>query len=197
LATHNAIAAVGQSILGLLQDARPRPEFESARFELYQSSNFAKPMDEGVSLYLYRVAVNVTRRNMAPRIDPQGRRHRPALPLDLLYMLTPWARTAERQHRLLGWAMRTLEETPTLPSGLLNHFAVPEHDTFYPDETVTVIQEPISIQDMFNLWDFAKHNIQVSVTYAVRLVPVDSLVREEDAVLAQTRSFGVGKVLPA
>jgi hypothetical protein len=197
VATHNAIAAVGQSILGLLQDARPRPEFEAARFELYQSANFSKPMDEGVSLYLYRVAVNATRRNLPPRIDLEGRRHRAALPLDLYYMLTPWAKTAERQHRLLGWAMRTLEETPTLPSGLLNHHAVPEHDTFYPDESVTVIQEQISVQDMFNIWDFAKHNIQISVTYVVRLVPLDSIVREDDAPFAQTRSFGAGKALPA
>lgn len=197
MATQNAIAAVGLSILGLLRDACPRPEFDGARFELYQSVNFGKPMDEGISLYLFRVAVNGGRRNMPPRVDAQGRRHRAALPLDLFYMLTPWAKTAERQHRLLGWAMRTLEETPTLPSGLLNHFAVPEHDAFYPDETVTVIQEQLSVQDMFNLWDFAKHNIQVSVAYAVRLVPLDSLVRDDDAGLAQTRIFDVGRTAPA
>jgi hypothetical protein len=193
LATHNAIAAVGQSILGLLRDACPRPEFDTARFELYQSANFGKPMDEGVSLYLFRVAVNAVRRNLPPRVDAQGRRHRAPLPLDLFYMLTPWAKTAERQHRLLGWAMRTLEETPTLPAGMLNHFAVPEHDAFYPDETVTVVQEQLSVQDMFNLWDFAKHNIQVSVAYAVRLVPLDSMIRDDDAALVQTRTFEAGR----
>jgi hypothetical protein len=197
LASHNAIAAIGQAILGLLQDACPRPEFDGARFELYQSVSFSKPMDEGISLYLYRVAVNTTRRNLPPRLDAAGRRFRPALPVDLFYMLTPWARTAERQHRLLGWAMRTIEETPTLASGLLNHYAVPEHTAFLPNETVGIIQEQISIQDMFNLWDFAKHNIQVSVTYAVRLVPLDSEVLESDGNPVQTRRFGVGKAVEA
>jgi Pvc16 N-terminal domain len=197
LASHNAIAAIGQAILGLLQDACPRPEFDGARFELYQSASFSKPMDEGISLYLYRVAVNTTRRNLPPRLDAAGRRFRPALPVDLFYMLTPWARTAERQHRLLGWAMRTIEDTPTLASGLLNHYAVPEHTAFSPEETVGIIQEQISIQDMFNLWDFAKHNIQVSVTYAVRLVPLDSAILESDGSLVQTRRFGVGKAVEA
>lgn len=193
MASQNAIAAVGQAILGVLHDARPVPEFESLRFDLYLAADFAKPMTEGLSLYLYRVAVNATRRNLPPRIDAQGRRHRPALPVDLFYMLTPWARTAERQHRMLGWAMRTLEETPTLPAGLLNRYAVPEHDAFAPGESVTVIQDQISVQDMFNLWDFAKHNIQVSVTYAVRMVPLESKLVENEGELVQTRVFSVGE----
>ena len=193
MANHHAIAAVGQTILGVLSDACPRPEFEGCRFELYQSSQFSKPMEEGISLYLYRVAANATRRNLPPRIDTDGRKHRAPLPLDLFYMLTPWARTAERQHRLLGWAMRTLDETPTLHAALLNHFAAPDRETFASDETITVIQEPISVQDMFNLWDFAKHNIQVSVTYVVRLVPLDSLVIEDVNAHVQTRGFDMGK----
>jgi len=195
LASQFAITAVGRAILGILMDACPRPEFETARFELYQSGNFAKPMDEGVSLYLYRVAVNATRRNLTPRIAPDGRRYRPALPIDLFYMLTAWARTAERQHRLLGWAMRTLEDTPTLPSGLLNHHALPEGDAFRPDESVSLVLEPISVQDMFNIWDFARHNIQVSATYAVRFVPLETLALETDNGPVQTRLIGMGRLL--
>jgi hypothetical protein len=191
VASRNAIAAVGQAVLGLLRDACPRGEFPTASFELYQSASFLKPMEEGISFYLYRVTVNGSRRNVRPRVDASGARRHAPLPVDLFYMLTPWARSAERQHRLLGWAMRTLEETPTLPSGVLNHYAAPEHDTFAPDETVTVIQDQISIQDMFNLWDFAKHNIQVSVTYAVRLVAIESSVLESDDPV-QTRRFVVG-----
>ena len=89
--------------------------------------------------------------------------------------------------------MRTLDETPTLHAALLNHFAAPDRETFASDETITVIQEPISVQDMFNLWDFAKHNIQVSVTYVVRLVPLDSLVIEDVNAHVQTRGFDMGK----
>jgi hypothetical protein len=47
MATHNAIAAIGQAILGLLASACPRPEFAAAQFELYQGRQFQTPLDEG------------------------------------------------------------------------------------------------------------------------------------------------------
>ena len=47
MATHNAIAAIGQAILGLLASAGPRPEFSAAQLELYQGRQFQTPMDEG------------------------------------------------------------------------------------------------------------------------------------------------------
>src|SRR6266566_1234096 len=103
VATFQAIAATGQAILGLLADACPKPEFAAARFELYQVNNFRSPMEEGISLYLYRVAVSGARRNLPPTVGPNGQRYRPPIPLDLHYMVSAWAKTAVKQQRLLGW----------------------------------------------------------------------------------------------
>jgi len=193
VATYHAVAAIGQAILGLLEQARPATEFDRSQFLMYQSANFQAPMDEGISLYLYRVAVSTARRNLPAKTLPDGRRHRPPLPLDLHFLLTPWAKTATKQHRLLGWAMRALEDTPILPASLLNHYG-PEPDTFAPDETVDVVNEPISLQDIFNIWEIAKHNVQVSVGYIARVVPIDSLDVETDGPPVQTRVFDIGKV---
>ena len=187
------MAAIGQAILGLLEQARPSTEFDTAQFQMYQSSNFQSPMDEGISLYLYRVAVSTARRNLPSKTLPDGRKLRPPLPLDLHYLMTPWAKTAVRQHRILGWAMRVLEDTPILPASLLNHYG-PEPDTFRPDETVDVINEPITLQDIYNLWEIAKHNVQVSIAYVARVVPIDSLEFEVEAPPVQTRVIDVGKV---
>jgi hypothetical protein len=178
MATHAAIAAVGQALLGLLEQACPRPEFDGARFELYQARHFKEPMDEGISLYLFRVVPSTVRRQLPGRVDAQGRRARQPLPLDLHYLLTPWARSAVRQHRLLGWALRTLEDTPTLPAGLLNHHAAPETDTFLPDETVTLVHEPLALQDLLNIWEVGKPNLQISATYVARLVALESTLHE-------------------
>jgi hypothetical protein len=178
MATYAAIAAVGQALLGLLEQACPRPEFDGARFELYQARQFREPMDEGISLYLFRVIPSTVRRQLPGRVDAQGRRTRQPLPLDLHYLLTPWARSAVRQHRLLGWALRTLEDTPTLPAGLLNHHASPETDTFLPEETVTLVHEPLSLQDLLNIWEVGKPNLQVSTTYVARLVALESTLHE-------------------
>jgi hypothetical protein len=190
-----AIAAIGNAILGLLQDSRPQGEFDGAKFELYQAANFASPMFEGLSLFLFRVASNGVRRNYPPRTLPDGRHLRSPLPIDLHYMLTPWAKTAERQHRILGWAMRALEDTPTLPASFLNHYALPERDAFLPEETITVVQEQITSQDMFSLWEFAKQNLQVSVTYAVRLVPLDSIAIPPGVDLVRTRNYALGETI--
>jgi hypothetical protein len=191
VATHQAIAATGQAILGLLADSCPKPEFDGARFELYQPSNFQKPMPEGISLFLYRVAVNLAQRNQATRPRADGWRPRRPLPLDLYYLMTPWSPTAERQQRLLGWAMRTLEDHPILPSGHLNHYA-PEANVFQPAETVELFYEPISLQDMVTIWDVFKPNQQLSITYVVRMVSIESTQGTREGEPVQTRVIEVG-----
>jgi len=189
MASYHAITAVGEAIIGLLKDARPA-EFETLQFALYQPADFQNPMAEGVSLYLYRVAINMSRRNQTPRIDPNRRTARPPLPLDLHYLLIPWARTAEKQQRILGWSMRVLEDTPILSSGYLNNFG-PEPTTFFADETAELICEPLSFQEIVNIWDVFKPNLQISVSYVVRRIAIDSLIEATDAPLVQTRVFAV------
>jgi hypothetical protein len=195
VATYHAIAAIGQAVLGLLEQARPGSEFDGARFELYQAANFHAPMDEGVSLFLFNAAVSTARRNLPAKVLPDGRKLRPPLPVDLHYLLTPWAKTATRQHRLLGWAMRVIDDTATLPASLLNHYG-PEPDTFRADETVTLVNEPISLQDIYNIWEINKQNMQVSVAYVARVVPIESSTYQiDDAPPVQTRVFDAGKVI--
>jgi hypothetical protein len=192
LATYHAIAAVGQALLGLLASACPKPEFASAQFELYRAADFLKPMNDGISLYLYRVTVNTSLRNLPPRTGPDGRRYRPSLPLDLHYLMTAWGRTAAMQQRLLGWAIRTLEDTPILPQGVLNHYA-PEVETFRPNETVELIMEVLSLQDMVNIWEIAKANQQPSVAYSARMVQIESNIELSEWPLVQARGFDLGK----
>ena len=194
MATYQAISVTSQAILGLLSDACPRAEFPNARFELYEANDFTSPMDEGLSFYLYRVATNMTRRNLPSRKSTDGRRYRLPLPVDLSYILTPWAKTAAQQHRLLGWAMRTLEDTPIIPAGYLNHYSAPV-DTFHPDETVELVPEPLSLQDINNIWNGFKPNMYPSVAYVARLVVIESSVPLTEAGPVQTREFDMAKAV--
>jgi hypothetical protein len=194
MATPNAIAATGQAILSLIAAGVPRDEFPSAQFELYQARNFQTPMDEGISLYLYRITPAGEIRNYPPRIAPDGRRYRPLLPINLHYILSSWAREAAKQQRLLGIAMRLLEDTPVLPAGILNQGA-PESDTFRPNETVDLIMESISIYDMGAIWDMAKPNLQPSVGYVARMLGLESPLEMTDALNVQTRVLNAGKVV--
>jgi len=191
VATSQAIAATGQAIIALLANACPKPEFAAARFELYQLIDFQTPMEEGVSLYLYRVAASGSRRNLPPTVGPNGERFRPPIPLDLHYIASAWAKTAVKQQRLLGWLIRLLEDVTILPVGLLNN-AGPESQIFKPSETVEVIMDQITLQDWNNLWSVTKINPPLSVGYVARMIGIESTLAITE-VPAQTREFGFGK----
>ena len=193
MGTFQAIAATGQAMLGLLSDAVPRDQFPNAQFELYQMSNFQQPMDEGVSLFLYRIAANTSRRNLPPTVGPDGRRFRPPLPIDLFYIVTAWAPTAERQQRLMGWTIRMFEDVPILPTGLLNNYG-PEPEIFQPGETVEILLDVLTLQDLNNFWGVSKASLQLSVGYIARMLHIQSSMPMAEHAEVQTREFGLGKV---
>src|SRR6185312_9625758 len=149
---------------------------------------------EGASLYLYRVAVNSTRRNLPPCRTPDGRLYRPPMPLDLYYLLTPWAETAEKQQLLLGFCMRTLEDMTILPTNLLNRFHYsPDTETFREGEMVELVSDPISLQDLTSIWYPFMPNVHLSVGYVARMVAIASTLQETEAPPVQTRVFDFGK----
>lgn len=185
MATYPAIAATSEAVLGLLQSAAIGGEFEGVEFAHYQAGDLASPMTEGVSLYLYRVTVSGNR-NLPPQRGPDGRRYRPPIPLDLHFLVTAWAETAIRQQRMLGFAIRTLEDTPILPAGVLNQHS-PEPNVFRPEETVELVYESVSVQDFGYIWDVAQTKEQPSATYVARMVEIESLVSVDDAGPVQTR----------
>jgi len=181
-------------MLGLLADACPKPEFATAQFELYQLSSFQTPMEEGVSLYLYRVAVNGVRRNMPPTLGPDGKRHPPPIPLDLHYIVSAWARTAVKQQRLLGWTIRMFEDVPILPTGLLNHYG-PETEIFQPGETVELLLESLTLQDWNNLWSTTKSSPPLSVGYVARMIGIASSLVLTVPLEVQTREYKSGTTI--
>jgi hypothetical protein len=195
LASYHAISAIGQAIVSLLKSARPASEFPSIDVKLFQAKDVQSVTEwEGLSLFLYRVVISGARRQMPAAIGPAGQPYRRPLPLDLFYLLTAWAKTAEMQHLLLSWAMRTIEDSPSLPPSLLNsHF--PSDRPFRDHETVDLIHDPLSVQDLNNIWEIlGKHNVQVSTSYVVRAVAIDSQQLEVPAAgPVQTRVFDAGK----
>jgi hypothetical protein len=191
LASDAAIATVGRALCGLLEEACPRSRFTNAQFDLYQAGNFDAPMDEGISLYLYRVVLNQTRRNLPGRMTPEGKRLPPALPVDVYYLLTPWGKSAEQQHALLGWAMRLLEDTASLPASFLNQYGA--EAVFLPTETVDLVHEPLSIQDLNDIWGGSARSPRPSVAYLARLIPIDSRQELAQGAPVQTRIFEMAK----
>jgi hypothetical protein len=192
MAVYPAIAATSEAILGLLQSAAVGGEFDGVAFAQYQATDLASPMDEGISLYLYRVTVSGNR-NLPPVLGPDGVRYRPPIPLDLHFLVTAWAKTAIRQQRMLGFAIRTIEDTPILPAGVLNQHS-PEPNVFRPEETVELVFESVGIQDFSYIWYVSQQKEQPSATYVARMVQIESRVSVDDAGLVQTRAMEYAQV---
>ncbi|MEA3061792.1 MAG: hypothetical protein QOJ94_1573 [Sphingomonadales bacterium] len=191
MARTQGIAAVSATLMGLLRDRYPRDEFGvGLGFELYQARNFNAPMKEGIAICLWRVAPNTSRRNFVTRTDSLGRRFRGSLPIDLFYLIVPFAEQAERQQRLLGWVMRAMHEMGTLAPTQLNHYLA-ESDVFAEAESLDAVGDPLAVADYLTLWDRLKH-LPPAATYVLRMLLLDSDIPIEEHPLVEERDFDMG-----
>jgi hypothetical protein len=196
MAGYSAIAATTHAILRLLDNATAAPEWSAGGgppgvdFAPFGSKQMQKPPEGApkVSLYLYRVTLSSVRRHIGPRVAPDGTRFRPSIPLDLFYLLTAWAPDPLLAQQLLGWSVAVLDETPVLPASLLNSYRAGQ-EIFHPGETVELVWQPLSWQDLSDIWEVAQTNQQPSASYIARMVQLDSTVRLEEFDLVQTREF--------
>jgi hypothetical protein len=191
MATYRAIGATCEAVVALLRHAW-RPElFDDAalQFRVYRTGSFATPMDAGVSLFLYRVMVNGVQRTPPARPTPNGRVRPHGLPLDLHFLLTPWAKEASLEQEILGWTMRTLEDTPHLSAGLLNSLV---GGVFEPEEEVDVVPGTLSHEELFRIWDVLPTDYQISVPYLARVVRIDSELDRAVGGPVLTRALDVG-----
>ena len=187
MATTSAISATTESVIRLLRSAYDPTEFNNAQldFQVYVANDFLTPMDEGVSLLLYRIYHDGSPRTPQGRLQPGGQRGRTKLPLELHFMLTAWARQATLQHEIAGWMMRVMEDNPVFYPALLNSY---KPDVFYPDETVAVSLAQLSVEDMFSIWDVMIHHVyQLSVPYVARVVELESSLLLTQGVPIQQR----------
>jgi hypothetical protein len=199
MANYRAIAAISEVLIGIIRDGYPRdPQGQGMGFppglevSSYQPRNFETPMDEGFSVLLMRATINTTVRSSSPRRAPDGRRFRPSLPLDLHYVVTPWAQEAATQQRMLGWVMRMFEDLGTLSASHLNHY-VADNDIFAADDALELICDPPALNDYLSLWERLR-SLPPSASYTVRMVQIDSDVGFDDGPPVQTRAFDVGEV---
>lgn len=191
MASSAAIGSACDAVARLLHQSW-RPElFDDAplTFAVYRTTDFAAPMETGVSVFLYRVMVNAVQRTPSGRVLPDGTTRRTLLPLDLHLLLTPWAKDASLEQEILGWLMRTLEDSPILPAGLLNSRTP---GVFADDETLEILAGQISNEELFRIWDVLPTNFQLSVPYLARIVRIESMLLETVAgpVLDRELQFG-------
>lgn len=173
MADYRAVAAVTETVLQYLRSNYHPTDFDQElEFKVFTAKDFAKPLNAGVSLFLYRIFPNGAQRTPFARPSPDGRRLPTLLPLDLHMLLTVWGREASLQHSIAGWMMRALEDQPTFPAAMLNA-ALP--GVFRPDETIELSLTELTNEDLLRIWDALVQNVyQLSVPYVARVVRIES-----------------------
>jgi len=138
MAKFPAISVVSKAMLGLLDEACPRTEFDGPlQFSTLSGGETSrKPRDgmtRGLSLYLYRVAFNTTRRKPAAAgaIRRAGG-FRPSTPLDLWYLLTAWSPDPDRTTApaRLGHS-HARRKRPMFPAGFLESVSPRKHQEVF------------------------------------------------------------------
>jgi hypothetical protein len=152
---------------------------------------------EGVSLWLYRVIRDEERLNdPAVRISPSQLRP-PPLPLRLHYLLTP---LTDRQHLgdpdteqyVLGKILQLFHSKPIFRGADLQ-------EQFAGTRTELILHlETLSLDEISRVWEGLEGSFQLSVSYEVSLVDIDSAVEPErvSPVLVALPELGLAAVAP-
>lgn len=174
MGAHTSLAAVGRSLERLLSAAFAEPGFGVtgtravlARTEDFASANLTTAIPPpALSVFLYRVDFNKTMRAAWSAVGyHDGRSH---LPLDLHFLLTPWADNAEDEHTILGKTLEVLERHPTLNGPLLHPLG-----QWQPHEAVQVVLEDVPTEAVMRTFDSLPTDYKLSVPYIARVVRLE------------------------
>jgi hypothetical protein len=114
------------------------------------------------TIFLYRVAVNPAPRNELGAPPESG--SRPPLPVDLSYLITPWAKDPRDEHLMLGRILQGLHDRAILGGADLIGAS------WAPGDTVRLAAEPMTMQEQFCIWDTVEMPYRLSLSYVAQIV---------------------------
>lgn len=176
MANFYSIAAAGKSLERLLTAAfaeSPIPvSGKTTKAYLVRSEDFDRNslstiiVRPGLSIFLYRVDFNKTMRAAWAGVTAHD--GMPHLPLDLHFLLTPWADNAEAEGAILGRAMQCLDANAILSGPLLH-----QSGEWEPNDAVQLLMDEISTEAVMRTFDSLAADYRISVPYLARVVRLD------------------------
>lgn len=119
-----------------------------------------------LSLLIYRVDVNRTMRAAWAAVSSRDGQAR--IPLDVHFLVTPWAENADHEARILGCAMQCLDAQPILSGPLLH-----PPGRWTAGEALQISLEDISTENLMRVFDSLPSDYKLSVAYVARVVRID------------------------
>ncbi len=175
MSEYTAIRGVTRSLRDLLQGHitdSTDPELTGVPIDL-RSPREMREVDndqgaQGVSLWLYRAVRDGQTLNKPPQRVAPNQVRRPSLPMNLYYLITPIASASDDEQLLLGKVLEVLNDHPTLRGALLSDSLEGGR------EELRVTLEPLTLEELTRVWDALKEPYQLSVSYLVQVVDIDS-----------------------
>jgi hypothetical protein len=185
-----ALQATSLSLVALLSDqfsvdVNLRYFFNSTfggtmRISLNSPQEMTELGTEGLSVWLYQVVRNPDRLNMIPeRIGPNQYRHAP-LPVCLHYMMTPFVNTQdatspETEQMILGKVLQVFHDRSTLRGTYL------KGGLMGTDAELNIHLENLSLEQMSEVFYSLDRSLQLSISYEVSIVYIESELQSTDA----------------
>jgi hypothetical protein len=192
LANIAAIRSVGTSLVAYLNNAYrdapfpaglTKPECTFVLTSIGGVRSAQGPSSEAavrVIILLYRTGMNQHLRN-AGRMTATGATTVP-LSVDLHYLVSFWAQSAENEQLVLAWTLRQLHDVPVLDSSILGRDAA-----WAADEIIQIIPEEIPTEEMMRIWDTLEPDYRLSVSYIARVVRIDPFEIPDERQVVATR----------
>jgi hypothetical protein len=169
-----AILAASKSLKALLDAAiaaSTDPELPQVLVDLRSPREMrgtAQAPARGVSLWLYRVVRDADLVNRPPDRPTRDTVGRHPLPVDLHYLVTPLHDRPEGEQALLGKVLEVLNDRPVLRGS----------DLRLPLEAgvdeLRITLETLSLEEITRTWEALEESYQLSVSYLVQVVLIDS-----------------------
>lgn len=188
MATADVLRDMGDTLVYLLRAGIPGSIVDPANIFVATPDEFKDlnpPAKPTITVFLYRVAVNAEMRNGPRRLLSDGKRSRPLLPLELSYLITPWAKETRDEFRLAGRVLQVLYDRAELgPADL-------QGTSWAPDDSVQLVLESIPLEEHLRIWDTTELPYRLSLTYQARVVGLEPAEAEEVPPVAEA-IFGGG-----
>jgi len=168
MAGPNVVRDMGETLVALLQAALSGIVAPAnVRVATPDSFHDLEPTPQPTcTIFLYRVAVNSVMRNGPRVVLAGGATSRPLLPVDLSYLITPWARDPRDEHLMLGTILQGLYDRAELGAADLTG------TSWAPDDTVQLVLETLTLEEHFCIWDTVDMPYRLSLTYMARIIGI-------------------------
>jgi len=173
MAGHRALAAVGRSIVDLLNlrigellPAPPRPTAVMAGtvdFDQVNSSPTAVIQYPSISVYCYKVSVDrETRPGYSAVAAADGM---PRIPLRMHLMISAWDTVVESELEWLGLAAQILESEPILTGPLLH-----PSGNWEPSDMVQIVPDDVALESMSEAFQALTTDYRLTLLYIARVI---------------------------